>query len=103
MPSLKKQPVLGTEPTKFTIMCDPPVNWLPHRRVYPAPAVLMEDGIREELYKDFITIRIPVKQTVGGHTFVTMSGSLRYQPCNETMCFPPKRLDFSFSIPVKED
>lgn len=100
IPSFNPQPAGGHEVTKLTLSFTQKINWLERQIKYPEPIVVTEDDAREEIYRGTIVVEVPVKPTKPTSGTVIMSGSLMYQPCNDRMCSPVKRVDFKFSIPV---
>lgn len=43
------------------------------------------------------TFTVPAKTAIGP---AILSGKLRYQACNNTMCFPPKTVDVSLTVNI---
>lgn len=49
-----------------------------------------------------IITSLSVDETFSGDS-LTVSGTLKYQACNNTSCLPPQEYDFAASLPVAED
>ena len=63
-------------------------------------------GLQEQLITKDIpflqqVIDVPIKVTlVKGRGAVTLTGKLRYQACNNSMCLPPKTLDVTQQVEI---
>jgi DsbC/DsbD-like thiol-disulfide interchange protein len=71
--------------------------------VFPAPKAMKFSYSEKPLkvYEHSLTVTVPVtvgKTAPGGK--VPLKGTVRYQGCNETACFPPASLDFSGVVTV---
>jgi DsbC/DsbD-like thiol-disulfide interchange protein len=71
--------------------------------VFPTPKAMKFSYSDKPLkvYEQTLTVTVPVaagKTAPGGK--VPFKGTLRYQACNETACFPPASLDFNGAVTV---
>jgi thioredoxin:protein disulfide reductase len=88
-------------PTALTI--EPPPGLKVEKIVYPAATKLTQEGQPQPLAvfgHDFtITVHLAVaSNTAAGE--LTLPGQLRYQACDEFMCYPPKRADTRWAIRI---
>jgi hypothetical protein len=71
--------------------------------VYPKSTALTQPGQREPLAVFSGTVTIDAFLSVGadaGPGETTLLGQLRYQACNETVCFPPARADVQWTLRI---
>src|SRR5215470_20329731 len=76
---------------------------VPQSPIYPKGKVFKLQGSDKEIqtYENENTIRIPLKaddSTIPGEK--VLKGTLRYQGCDSTTCFPPKTVPFEAKIAV---
>jgi len=88
-------------PTALTV--EPPPGVKVDKIVYPAASKLKQDGQTEPLAvfgHDFtITVHLSVAAgTAAGE--VSVPARLRYQACDEFMCYPPKNVDTKWAIRI---
>lgn len=72
---------------------------------YPAGKVTMVKGLGREIitYEDTFEVSVPVrprKHTKAG-TY-NVDGEVRYQACDDKLCFPPQKAAFSASVTLKK-
>jgi Disulphide bond corrector protein DsbC len=88
-------------PTALTI--EPPPGLRVDKIVYPAAAKLKQEGQPQPLAvfgHDFtITVHLAVAPNAAAGE-LNMPGQLRYQACDEFMCYPPKRVDTKWAIRI---
>jgi thiol:disulfide interchange protein DsbD len=88
-------------PTALTI--EPPAGLRVEKIVYPVAAKLKQEGQPQPLAvfgHDFtITVHLAVAANAAVGE-VNMPGQLRYQACDEFMCYPPKRVDTKWAIRI---
>ncbi len=88
-------------PTALTI--EPPPGVTVEKVTYPAASELSQAGRREKLLvlgPEFdIEVHVAVAESRGAGE-VVIPGRLRYQACNDTMCFPPARAEARWTLRV---
>jgi DsbC/DsbD-like thiol-disulfide interchange protein len=70
---------------------------------YPVGKMLMVKGLSKEVktYDGDIQVIIPVRLNKKATAKATkLEGEVRYQACNDNLCFPPEKLAFSVPITV---
>ncbi len=89
-------------PTALTL--DVPAGFTVERIVYPKPTDFVQTGQRTPLLvfgHDF-TIEIHIGIEAGAAAGERqLSGQLRYQACNDRLCFPPARAAASWPVTVR--
>lgn len=87
-----------------TLTIDAPAGITVEKITYPAPTELAQSGRRDKLLvfgPEFdIEARIAIAPSVAPGELV-IPARLRYQACNETMCFPPSRADTRWTLRVE--
>jgi thioredoxin:protein disulfide reductase len=87
--------------TALTI--DAPAGVSVEKVTYPSATELSQQGRREKLLvfgPEFeIKVRLVVATSVPSGELV-VPGRLRYQACNDTMCFPPTRADTQWTLAI---
>jgi hypothetical protein len=88
-------------PTALTI--EPPPGLRVEKIVYPAATKLKQEGVPQPLAvfgPDFtITVHLTVAADAAAGE-LNVPGRLRYQACDEFMCYPPKRVDTKWAIRI---
>jgi hypothetical protein len=86
--------------TQVTV--EPPSGFVAGKPLYPAPSATRKFQFAETplaVYEGTVNIKVPVKAEVGATRGEhSIKASLRVQPCDEQVCYPPRTL--SLSIPV---
>jgi hypothetical protein len=89
-------------PTVLTL--DAPTGITVDAIEYPPASDLAQPGRKEPLAvfgSEFaITVKLSLSASLAAGD-VTLPGTLRYQACNDTVCFPPTRATTSWTINVK--
>jgi DsbC/DsbD-like thiol-disulfide interchange protein len=88
-------------PTALTI--EPPAGLRVEKIVYPAAAKLKQEGQAQPLAVFGHDFTITVHLTVAAGTAageLSVPGRLRYQACDEFMCYPPKNVDTQWAIRI---
>ena len=89
-----------------------PQPWLrSHDTVYPASEIYHFKPLDERvevysrpfrLLRDVTLLATPeMQRLLGSLPAVTITGALEYQACDDTVCFNPARVPFSFTVAVK--
>jgi hypothetical protein len=89
-----------------------PQPWLrAHDTVYPASEIYHFKPLDErvEVYAKPFRLRRDVtilatqevQKQLAALESVTITGAIEYQACNDTVCFNPARVPFSFTLPLK--
>jgi DsbC/DsbD-like thiol-disulfide interchange protein len=88
-------------PTMLTV--DLPKGLSAIQTVYPKSEQLKQEGVKDPLsvFGNEFTVRVLLKiaRDVAPGTLV-VPGRLRYQACNESVCFPPATADATWSVRV---
>lgn len=88
-----------------TLTIDVPAGVSVEKVSYPAATALAQQGRREKLLvfgPEFeIAAHLAVAPSVARGELV-IPARLRYQACNDTMCFPPARADAQWTVRVAE-
>lgn len=86
-----------------TLTVEPPAGVTVATITYPAATELAQEGRREKLLvmgPEFeIEARVVLAETVAPGNLV-VPVRLRYQACNDTMCFPPARAEAKWTLRV---
>lgn len=90
-------------PTALTIT--PPAGLKVEKIVYPAATKLKQEGQAEPLAVFGPEFTITVHLTVAAGTAageLSVPARLRYQACDEFMCYPPKNVDTKWTVRIAE-
>jgi DsbC/DsbD-like thiol-disulfide interchange protein len=89
-------------PTALAIDAPPGVRV--EKIVYPAATTLKQEGQKQPLavfgHEFAITVHLALAQDVAAGE-VTVPARLRYQACDESMCYPPARVETSWTLRIE--
>jgi DsbC/DsbD-like thiol-disulfide interchange protein len=89
-------------PTALTI--EPPTGVSVEKIVYPVATQLKQEGQKQPLavfgHAFVITAHLALAKDVAAGE-VTVPARLRYQACDEAMCYPPTRVETSWSLRIE--
>lgn len=86
-------------PTALTL--SPASGIRPGKLQYPVGRLFsfsFDPGDKLSVYEGNFTVKVPVVATAGEHV---LSGTLKYQACNNASCFPPKTLPVKILFKAK--
>jgi hypothetical protein len=74
----------------------------PGKAAFPKGQTLIFGELKEivEVYSSPFTIRQPLLATAGARPPTTVSGYVRYQACDDRVCFPPANAPFTATLPA---
>ncbi len=78
-------------------------RYAPHAAVFPKPEALHFAPLDETqlVYSKPFRIVQEVTLARAPRGPVTVTGTLRYQACDDTLCYPPRNIPVSWTVPVR--
>lgn len=67
---------------------------------FPTPEKARDNSL---VYRDTVTLRRSLRiRSIASPKILSVAGELRYQACNDELCWPPGTLDLSTSLAIKQ-
>jgi DsbC/DsbD-like thiol-disulfide interchange protein len=80
-------------------------DYVAHAAVFPKPETLYFKPLEETqlVYsKPFRIVQdVTVARTAARGGTITVSGTLRYQACDDSLCYPPRNVPVTWTVPIR--